>query len=423
MGFPPTKTTAISQRIPEKGSETVLDRLLSFIATIEINYSYSSLGISIYIMLSAFYWDSSTILLLIIFSFRDIQNKVESKLNHDPKSVYLIFSFTLFYLLSLTLSENPALSFILSSAWPSVMLIYFVLSFLVDIKKDWRLLSWSFVFFSAFVSMRFLYAYFIHPGEFPELVVNSISHPLFLVPNDLIFLSLITPFSWYLLFEERNPIVKTVCLTSIFLSFSAILAFQSRSALIVMLICIATFVFFTSRKKIVTGFVVFTVIGVITDYFLNFQMSQKLLSLPSSRIPLWSASVNLFMENPLFGNGPHVFSDYYRNYITTATFPSWVVIDYRTIPWPHNLFLEILSESGIFCFISFSSLLGYTLYKLKAVYSNPNLQIYAICLTSVFLGFSFAAMFELTLLRIWVLMFISIVLGIGHNLIVSEKGT
>ena len=330
-----------------------------------LNYSFSAIGFSFYMLATAFHWHTSFILILIFFSALDLSASKKSEITYDSGSLLLAISFLAFYFLSIALSIDPLLSLSLSSIWPSAAFLYLTLSLFTSINKDFELLSFAFSLFSLIVSITFLHNYWENTEVSPDVLISLIDHPLFLVPNDLIMLALMSPFSFFIVKNSNVSGFRYLSIVSCIFCVTALIVFQSRAGLISFFICLASFVLLLRPKFLIKVFCASLALVIIIDSLLDFQIFYKFLTFPTSRIPLWSAAFNLFIENPIFGNGPHIFAGYYADYINSRTFADWIIVDTRNIPWPHNLFLELLSESGILTTLAFICLSGYTLIKLS----------------------------------------------------------
>ena len=381
------------------------------------NYSFSALGFSCYMLASAFHWGTFLILILIVFSVLDLTANKKTEITYDSGSLLLAISFLAFYFLSIALSIDPLLSLSLSSIWPSAAFLYLTLSLFTSINKDFQLLSFTFSLFSLIVSSIFLYGYWGNSEVSADVLVSIIDHPLFLVPNDLIMLALISPFSFFIIRNTNTPALRYFSVASCICCVMTLIIFQSRAGLISFFICMGVFLLLLNPKFLIKVFCASVALVISIDYVLDFQLFDKFLTFPSSRIPLWTAALDLFIENPIFGNGPHIFAEYYADYINSRTFADWITVDTRSIPWPHNLFLELLSESGILTTLAFICLSGYTAIKLSLFFALDEFSLESTCLISIFVGFLFASLFELTLVRIWVLLFVSLLFGLCHSLI------
>ncbi|SVD90942.1 uncharacterized protein METZ01_LOCUS443796, partial [marine metagenome] len=188
-----------SQKIRQKVETHTGKMLHPFMKHLGANYSFSALGFSCYMLASAFHWGTFLILILIVFSVLDLSANKKTEITYDSGSLLLAISFLAFYFLSIALSIDPLLSLSLSSIWPSAAFLYLTLSLFTSINRDFQLLSFAFSLFSLMVSSIFLYGYWENSEVSADVLVSIIDHPLFLVPNDLIMLALISPFSFFII--------------------------------------------------------------------------------------------------------------------------------------------------------------------------------------------------------------------------------
>ena len=166
---------------------------------------------------AAFHWGTSLILILIIFSVLDLSANKKTELTYDSGSLLLSISFLALYFLSIALSIDPLLSLSLSSIWPSAAFLYLTLSLFTSIDKDFQLLSFAFSLFSLIVSSIFLYGYWENSEVSADVLVSIIDHPLFLVPNDLIMLALISPFSFFIIRNTSTPALRYFSIASCYM--------------------------------------------------------------------------------------------------------------------------------------------------------------------------------------------------------------
>jgi tetratricopeptide (TPR) repeat protein len=128
-------------------------------------------------------------------------------------------------------------------------------------------------------------------------------------------------------------------------------------------------------KKIVLTFLVIIIAGFLTipinyiragnGYELNsfiqkvsFDSDEGDVS-ATNRLDFWKGSIKLFFDNPLFGTGPASFQYVFPKYQTSFLGNS---------NSPHNLFLKILVENGIFAMIFFILFLFFLLIRFLKVF-------------------------------------------------------
>lgn len=379
--------------------------------------SFAVRGFFIYMVLLSLFWSDFNFIVLVLFTFTS-SREIDKQTRHNVlKSEFPLLGFLVLYGVSILLSLSDSNTLGVYSTWPTALLIYFVASNYFDFKTDWRLFCYSFCIYSIIVSINYMFAYIGSPLDSVTDIITEVKSPLYIVPNDLLFLALISPFCFSLFLSSSAIIDKLLSATSIILGLFTLVAFETRSAVLIYVICGCVFTFLYSPRNVRKILCYLGVFVVVFDLILGFPLTTKLTMIPSSRVPLWYAASSMFIENPLFGNGPQSFAAYYTEFIATISFPTWVVVDERNIPWPHNLFLEILAGSGIFCLISFLGFLAYKFQSLLDISKSEKVDpLIPVCLLSVFVGFIFAALIEMTFLRIWVLILLFSFLGFINNI-------
>jgi len=378
--------------------------------------SRTSIGFFIYILVLPFYWSNFSFLILVGFITLSRNVHIDAA-SHRPSSVNLaLIFFIAIFGISILLSDSiiPSLQF--SAAWPSSLLVYYVVFTQMDYKKDWRIFCLSFSICALFSALLCIFGFYFTNSVSSNETIAIIRSPLFVVPNDTLFLSLITPFSLSLIIGSQNTAIRLIASLSVISSLVAIIAFESRTALVVIFVCGTVYLWNGRIRTIIIYLLVLGISVLLIDAFLGFPIYQKLPTIPSSRIPLWHAAFTMFRENPLFGGGPFTFSPYYQDFLKAISYPSWIIVDKREIPWPHNLYLELLAGSGLIGLTSFLSLIVVIYYKLfyaLKAQSTDNLMIKA--LLSVITGFVVAALVETTFLRVWVLILFFALAGFVAN--------
>lgn len=152
----------------------------------------------------------------------------------------------------------------------------------------------------------------------------------------------------------------------------------SRASLIMCIICLAVFILFKLAEKreiivFISVFIVFQIItpqtyGRIISYFKDEKIQEEF---SAGRPVIWKAAFTVFRENPVTGVGPGVFFEisdkYIRNIlkenknlnIDNPSGENYHQIDKLN---PHNIFLVVLSETGIPGFIIFTVLILFLLW-------------------------------------------------------------
>jgi O-antigen ligase len=151
----------------------------------------------------------------------------------------------------------------------------------------------------------------------------------------------------------------------------------SRASLIMCIICLAVFILFKLAEKremilFISIFIVFQIVtpqtyGRIFSYFKDEKIKEEF---SAGRPVIWKAAFTVFRENPVTGVGPGVFFEISDKYIRdilkenknlnidNPSGENYHQIDKLN---PHNIFLVVLSETGISGFIFFMILILFLL--------------------------------------------------------------
>jgi O-antigen ligase len=122
-----------------------------------------------------------------------------------------------------------------------------------------------------------------------------------------------------------------------------------------------------------------------------------------ARWQLWQAAWALWLQHPWLGIGPHGFGLEYRAAVDTA----WV--DPRHTPWPHQLPLELLANTGLISLLAFSRVVQQALIGLRSGQADRQALLQASALS--FIVFSTVCLLEASTLRLWWWVVLACLLG------------
>ncbi len=250
-----------------------------------------------------------------------------------------------------------------------------------------------------------------------ESWMSTAPYPQFGVPNDLGILA-ITGIVALTFFRENQAGLQRGFLVAVVAAvISCLLIYRSRGGILV-LTALAVYLICRRRQLrwvyILPGI---ALLGVVIDALSGFAFLLKVAQVQtvSTRIPLWIAAVNMFVEAPLLGHGPGSFALMYRDFVDQAMLPDWILIDERDMPWPHNLYLELLAERGIMGLLAFGAIVTITLrlIALSCYRTGPTFP----GRVSAALGYALAGLlilglFESSLLRHWVVVAYAFIIGL-----------
>jgi len=323
-----------------------------------------------------------------------------------PIAIFVILSF-----LSILISIHPPSSLSLTLPLIPAILIYFLIVELFNVNHI-RLLYLAFSIVAIIISITVLVAFLKSPTPYQNDWIIAAKHPLLIVPNDLIFISLIAPLSVSLVYQKPRSLISIVAIISILLSVSVIVIFQSRGALLTLLFsvtCVAGLLWPRNLK----AFAILTVLLILlvslaigVDVMHNYALFNKFAKGGmSGRSSGWLITWHMFLDAPLLGHGIHTF------WLLLKTYSEAINVPTGGMSWAHNLYVETLAEQGI---VGFTSLIAVLLNSLWVSWKTTKAQLQDVRILSVgalaaMLGFCLAAISEITFIRYWcVTMFFSL---------------
>jgi len=338
-------------------------------------------------------------------------------------TVICIFLFIISLFISYSVSKDKILSFQLSLVLFPALLLYFLIIENSNIKNIfWLYILLTIVIFN--ISFTYIITSLYSVDSDPGLWIKKISNPSFLVPNDLIILPILLPFTIVLFIKTNQFSLKILSIVTILSSIIAICLYQSRLGMLLLIICniIAGIMLF--RKSSIYGITITILLFLLVDWFQDFAIISKCSTIGwKSRLPVWITAFTMFVDSPIIGHGPRTFGIHYFEYLNKTNLPSWFIIDKRFTPWAHNLYLEILAEQGLIGFTIISILLIYTFILSVKLIKSDNYNLYLlsiapfISLVLILVG----GFFELSFIRHWFVIIFFILLAIINSLTNTKK--
>jgi O-antigen ligase len=248
----------------------------------------------------------------------------------------------------------------------------------------------------------------------PGVWVTAAHIPILLTPNDVTFLAVLSPLSLSLFALKTRSWTGWLALSSFLVSLLTICVLQSRVALCALFVSLAVVTVLGYVRAGLVFIITSIVSFVFIDGFRGFPIVEKFLAMREARIALWMAAWSMFLDAPFLGHGPHTYLLKYRTYLTQWRLPEWFPIEDRLVPWPHNLYLEVLAEQGIIGLIALVFLLACGLLAIRSIQRAPpgEGRLLGVGATAGLSGFCIAALLELSFLRHWVVIALFLLLGI-----------
>ncbi|BCX88116.1 hypothetical protein MIN45_P0483 [Methylomarinovum tepidoasis] len=279
-------------------------------------------------------------------------------------------------------------------------LIYLLLAGYFE-RRHTSTLAWVLTTFPLGLGGWLLITAILHPDQSPSEWITASGLTAFRVPNDTVLFAILLPFPLALLGGVGHR-SRWLCWSALAVVLLLAVIYRSRLTLLVSTVTVGTFFLLAGtpyRRRLLRRLAFLAVSILVLDGVLGFRLSGKFLSTWSSRLPLWLAAWHMFLDAPGLGHGTGSYLGLYRQYLDPADLPAWIVFDQRLTPWAHNLYLELLAELGLAGFLSFLGLVSLPLRNLLAFQEKT---IFGYAFIAAFVGFSIAALFELSLWRQWV---------------------
>jgi O-antigen ligase len=274
-----------------------------------------------------------------------------------------------------------------------------------------RHLKYAFIIFS----MGFLYTCAqiiiqeaMQPGAAAQSQANMLGAVAIVAPNDYSLFLMCLPFVFYSLSEFHVHHTNLIVSIILFMAIFSALALESRLSLL-LISAIAVYELRRRYLKAWHQFLIPTIsIIALLSFFLG--ISVKMTSLPTSRIPVWHAGLLQISENPIWGSGIDSFRNFYWKHINSTSYSDLIVVDTRSMPWPHNILIEVAGSFGLLVACTCVMLLCYSAIELRR--HKCRLHSYSLL---AFGCFCIASLVELSILRVYPLVFITIVAGIASS--------
>jgi len=343
----------------------------------------------------------------------------------SPRVQLPLFVFLLATALSVIGSDDLSRSIELSAPFlPGLFLLYLVADGFPQ-RLSIRWLYFTFCVLTLGFGIGLLWMAWQDPEAGPQRWVDQFASPIFVVPNDVTFLALTTPLAFTLIRRMGFAFVDSIAAGSVLVSVAVAAVFQSAVALLTVLVSLSLAAAFIRPRLVLWLGSAILAAALLVDGLLGFPMLAKFAHIQdfNGRLALWVSAWRAFLDAPWLGHGPHTFVRFYASYMADPGLPDWLSVDARIVPWAHNLFLDALAEQGVLGLASLLSLLatGLWLGLRTQMVANGATQRLAAGAFAALSGFCAASLFEITLLRVWVVIMLFVLLGIVARLSFLEE--
>lgn len=273
-------------------------------------------------------------------------------------------------------------------------------------------LVWALVGMGAAISCVFLFTALGNPAQSPTQWMKIAGLPYLSVPNDLLILALVAPFSAIWLLRHTVWPIKAAAGMTLLMALATLTIYESRSGVALFVISCVLVVAMragASWRKTVSVLGISVCLLLLVDASSGFRLAEKFAHVQtlSLRVPLWAAAWKMFLGAPSLGHGPGMFSPLYEGYLAGIRFPDWVLMSPAIhSPWAHSLYLELLAERGLAGFVSFMGFLIIAGRLLRSFYLQSRGDLLWIALTAAFTLILLGGLSEFSLLRYWFVQFL-----------------
>jgi O-antigen ligase len=245
--------------------------------------------------------------------------------------------------------------------------------------------------------------------------VSSLNSPVLRVPNDVTLMAVLAPFALVLLVGKRRT-ARGLGIAALVATVLIVLTIRSRGALLALGAALLAFCALTQHRRTVLLVACLLTVAVAVDIAFGSRLIHRFTDLIDPRLASWWEAYEMFLHAPLLGHGPGSFGPLYHDYL--AKTPPPVQFDFRLdreyVPWAHSLYLELLAERGVVGFALFCYTIWSAMRKTWGIAKNGSRELRWLSagVFSCLVAFAAAALWELSLIRIWVLTVWLICLGV-----------
>lgn len=332
---------------------------------------------------------------------------------------YLLFSLiffnaTMYLSVLVATNKNTALGY--SIRFSMYLFVFFFITYNIRIKKQLSILLNTFVFTNFIIGIITLYQialYFMTGTLINES--NRISSTLE-NPNNFgayTILSIFIVLSSIISCKNRKTKIFYYLIFA--LQLISIISCQSRNALIAIIIGSFILAIIYDKRYIIIPIILPIILFLIPQSRLRileiFDISQN-----TSRLKLWKITWLMIKDNPIFGIGYENYEFLYKPYV--AKNMDLRVWDGYQAYHPHNIFLKIQSELGLFGIIAFILFITATVilfYKLIKDANNKKKNAIFIGMASSIFAFQFMNLIDSYYTSPKIIITMLVILGIANS--------
>lgn len=296
-----------------------------------------------------------------------------------------IFAVIIIMFLSILSASNKSIALNETLRFVSYVVLYFIIKYDIIDERFKRNAIIIYISVSMFICIIGIFQYFADKSILIRVTQTGAYKRISSTlenPNNLGAFLLFVIFTLILLMiYEKNRLLKVFYFLCSALAGTNIIFTSSRNALAGLVFGVFLLLIIYSRKLALLFIGVCglsTLIPSVANRISNFwEMSENI-----NRIKAWTISLLMFKDHPFTGIGNGNFHERYADYYTKN--PSLAI--HENLFHPHNLYLKLLSELGLFGLIAFICFLAFLIIYNRGVIKNSKNSFYKTFHTGFFIS-------------------------------------
>lgn len=341
----------------------------------------------------------------------------------DKIFLCIIFLNIIMYM-SMFVAEDKHVVITHSIRFSMYIFVYYLIAYRIKSRKEIKNITFAFI--GVAITASFVAIYQIITSVVSGSGLNEENRVVSFLENSN-NLGAFTIFSVFILImlclNCKNKKIKLVYGILVVIQIITIVGSQSRNALIALVIGFVIIAITYNKKFLVVAAILPIVLLIIPTSRVRimqiFDVTQNI-----SRYKIWESSAYMIKDNPIFGIGYENFANQYPIYVSNNR-DELLVWDGFRAQHPHNIFLKIQTELGVFgsiIFMLFILSVIWILYKEYKTVSNERVRGIIIGVLASFIAFQFMNMLDSYYSAPKVIICMFITLGIARNYILKSKG-
>jgi putative inorganic carbon (HCO3(-)) transporter len=281
-------------------------------------------------------------------------------------------------------------------------ILYYFVVVLINTEKRFQIVFWLVVLFTSFVGIEATVNYYSGNYVFDQGIMRaegqtSYGHNF----NSLaMYMATTVPLLLYLMTCRKKALNWLICLALIGGCLLTLMITGSRSGLLCIIAVVLTYAWFSRHRLIYFLIIIVTAISIWTVLPEQYRTRYSTMTegevdaSTQGRINAWKAGVEMFLEKPIFGVGPAVFTTAYG-----TRYGVWLA--------SHSLYVEMFATLGIAGVIAWWFFMYQFLRKLWGVgrwasssgTSRVDTEVYVRAIYSIIVGLLVAGVFGHILFR------------------------